>query len=377
MTTEQSIKLVRAAANPLIAPKDVTPSYPDWEVLGVFNAGVHQVEGETVMLLRVAERPQQTDPQHVLIPVLNTEGTAEERQAQPMTIIALDREDAALDFSDPRVVSDQEGNTLYLTSISHLRVARSRDGMQFEIDPSPTMLPEGRMEAWGIEDPRVTLIEDKYYITYSAVSEKGVAVGLMSSPDLQTYTREGLILAPTNKDVAIFPEKIGGKYWMLHRPVPEGLGSPEMWVAALPDLIHWGDHRFQMGLRSGQWDSARIGAGCVPIKTEDGWLILYHGADDQHNYAMGAALLDLEQPERVLARMEQPLMVPEAEYETSGFFANVVFACGAVVKGDEILMYYGASDDTMAAVSFSLKEVMEQLHQTRQKGLDETDATDS
>ncbi|MFS0725708.1 glycoside hydrolase family 130 protein [Paenibacillus sp. 1P07SE] len=370
MTREQSIKLVRAAANPIIAPADVAPSYPDWEVLGVFNAGVHRHDGETVLLLRVAERPRQSDPAHVLIPVLNEEGTAADRQAQPMRIIALDREDESLDFSDPRVVRDSEGNTLYLTSISHLRAARSRDGLRFEVDASPTVLPAGRLEAWGIEDPRITRLEDRYYTTYSAVSEKGVAVGLLSSSDLNTYEREGLILAPTNKDVALFPEKIGGKYWMLHRPVPEGLGSPEMWVASSPDLIHWGDHRFQMGLRPGLWDSARIGAGCVPIKTDEGWLILYHGADDQHNYAMGAALVDLERPDRVLARMEQPLMVPEAEYETSGFFANVVFACGAVVDDDKIMMYYGASDDTMAAVQFSFRQVMEQLSQTRQKGLD-------
>lgn len=352
---------VRAAANPLIGPGDIVPSYPDWEVLGVFNAGVHRHGDETILLLRVAERPRQTDPAQVLVPVLNVEGSEAERLAQPMTIVALDRDDAGLDFSDPRVVRDRAGQTLYLTSISHLRTARSRDGLRFDIDERPTLLPAGAMEAWGIEDPRITWLEDRYYTTYSAVSEKGVAVGLASTADFATFERQGLILPPTNKDVAIFPERIGGKYWMLHRPVPEGLGSPEMWVASSPDLIHWGDHRFLMGLRPGLWDSARIGAGCVPIKTDRGWLILYHGADDQHNYAMGAALLDLEQPDRVLARMEQPLLVPEAEYETSGFFANVVFACGAVETGDEIVMYYGASDDTMAAATLSLKQIMARL----------------
>lgn len=365
---QQQIKIERLAANPLIAPGDVQPSFPDWEVLGVFNAGVAQYGDEVILLLRVAERPRQTDPGRVLVPVLNAERSGDDAEEPIMNIVAVDKENSGLDFSDPRVIRDRKGATIYLTSISHLRVARSRDGVRFTVDEGPTVLPEGPLERWGIEDPRVTRIGDRYHIAYSAVSDRGVAVGWMTTEDFASFTREGLILAPTNKDVAIFPEAIDGKYYMLHRPVPDGIGEPEIWLAESPDLRHWGNHRFLMGLRKGKWDGARIGAGCFPIKTEAGWLILYHGADQSHRYCMGAALLDLQRPDRVLARMEEPFIVPEADYETSGFFHSVIFACGAFVKENQVLMYYGASDDSVACAAVDLPQLMSALQQTEWKG---------
>lgn len=360
MTITQKIEIERSVSNPLITPRDVTPSFPDWEVLGVFNAGVAEYDGEVIMLLRVAECPRQTDPQHVLVPVLDVSSLG--RDSEPaVEIIKVDREDPNLDFSDPRVIRDQDGGTVYLTSISHLRVARSRDGLTFTIDEKPSVWPHDSLERWGIEDPRITALGDRYHIAYSAVSENGVAVGLLTTTDFVSFSREGLILAPTNKDVVIFPEQIDGKYYMLHRPVPDGIGRPEMWLAESPDMLHWGNHRYLMGLRKDSWDGARIGAGCVPIKTDAGWLILYHGADATHRYCMGAALLDLQDPGRVIARMEEPLMVPEADYETSGFFHSVIFSCGAILKGEEIIMYYGASDDSMACATFRLPQLLEAL----------------
>lgn len=360
MTMLQNIEIERSVNNPLITPKDVKPSFPDWEVLGVFNAGVAEKEGEVILLLRVAECPQQTDPRHVLVPVLDLNGRT--FGAEPaVEIVKVDKDDPNLDFSDPRVIRDREGGTVYLTSISHFRVARSRDGLTFTIDETPSVWPADPLERWGIEDPRITRLGDCYHIAYSAVSERGVAVGRLTTTDFVSFRREGLILAPTNKDVAVFPAAINGKYYMLHRPVPEGIGQPEMWLAESPDLEHWGNHRFLMGLREGKWDSARIGAGCVPIQTEAGWLILYHGADRTHRYCMGAALLDLQDPGRVIARMEEPLIVPEVEYETSGFFHSVIFACGAIRRGEQVMMYYGASDDSMACASFHLPQLLEAL----------------
>ncbi|MFR9710505.1 glycoside hydrolase family 130 protein [Paenibacillus sp. MB22_1] len=360
MTMLQKIEINRSVNNPLITPKDVKPTFPDWEVLGVFNAGVAEYEGEVILLLRVAECPRQTDPRYVLVPVLDVNGQTSGSEPA-VEIVKVDREDPRFDFSDPRVIRDKQGATVYLTSISHFRVARSRDGLNFTIDETPSVWPEDPLERWGIEDPRITRLEERYHITYSAVSERGVAVGRLTTSDFVSFRREGLILAPTNKDVTLFPAAIDGKYYMLHRPVPEGIGQPEMWLAESPDLEHWGNHRFLMGLREGKWDGARIGAGCVPIQTEAGWLILYHGADQSHRYCMGAALLDLKDPGRVTARMEEPLMVPEAEYETSGFFHSVIFACGAIVKGEQVIMYYGASDDSMACASFRLPQLLEAL----------------
>lgn len=361
--TTKTIQLHRSPLNPLIMPRDVKPSHSDWEVMGVFNAGVAQYNDEIILLLRVAERPLQVDPDTLIVPLLASDDRSEDHRSL-MRTVKLDRNEPSLDFSDPRVVRDPDGKTIYLTSISHLRIARSKDGERFTVDDHPTIMPEGRMESWGIEDPRVTLLDGTYYIPYSAVSEKGVSVGLLSTIDFVTFRRDGLILAPTNKDVVLFPERVDGLYYMLHRPVPDSIGQPEMWIAQSPDLLHWGNHRFLMGLRD---SDARIGAGCIPIKTDEGWLILYHGADRQHRYYMSAALLDLKRPEQVIARLDEPLMIPEADYEKNGFFQSVVFACGAIVKDGQVIMYYGAADDSMASVSFELAALLDRLKPNERK----------
>jgi predicted GH43/DUF377 family glycosyl hydrolase len=355
VTMRPQIGIRRSPLNPLVTPADVKPSFPDWEVLGAFNAGVAECGDEIVLLLRVAERPRQTDPNKVTVPVMRA--GADGFDDSSVRIVELDRRDPDLDFGDRRVVKNRRGETIWLTSISHLRVARSRDGERFTVDDRPSVVPAGPLETWGIEDPRITMIDGRYYITYSAVSEKGVAVGLMSTGDFRSFRREGTILAPTNKDVVLFPEKIGGKYMMVHRPVPEGIGKPEIWIAESPDLIHWGNHRFLMGLSASGWESARIGAGCVPIRTDEGWLLLYHGADHNHRYCMGAALLDADDPGRVLARTAEPIMEPGAEYETDGFFGGVVFACGAIVRDGLVTMYYGVSDESTACATFRLDDV--------------------
>jgi predicted GH43/DUF377 family glycosyl hydrolase len=363
----ERIRAARSPHNPLIRLEDVKPSRPDWEVIGVFNAGAAKCGDTFVLLLRVAERPRRTDPGRLAVPVLRAagEGGSPAPLADPVETVLLDLNDPELDFRDARVVRDRSGRTVYLTSLSHLRTARSRDGIHFTIDETPSMFPEGPLETWGIEDPRITEIDGRYFLTYSAVSDKGVAVGLAVTDDFRRFRREGVILAPTNKDVVIFPERIGGGYWMLHRPVPERIGLPEIWAARSPDLKHWGDHRYVMGVREGTWESGRIGAGCVPIRTEAGWLVLYHGADRRDIYGMGAALLDLEHPDRVIARLDEPFMTPEEPYETDGFFHNVVFACGAVVDGEKIVMYYGAADQVMARADIDLPQLLQALQRQR------------
>lgn len=349
------MNVYRYSENPLIKVEDVKPSREDFVVIGAFNAGVATFKEETVMLLRVAEMPKQTDPGHVLIPVLD------ETMDEPELIIEkVVKEAEGYDFSDPRVIN-YEGETVYLTSISHLRLARSRDGIHFTIDDTPAVFPETMMESWGIEDCRITQIEETYYITYSAVSSKGVAVGLLSTADFQSYERKGLILAPENKDVVIFPEKINGLYYMMHRPVPGGIGTKEIWTATSSDLLRWGDHRFLMGQRKGHFDSRKIGAGSVPFKTEEGWLAFYHGVDENETYCMGAVLLDLDDPSKILARSEKPVLEPKADYELEGFFGNVVFSCGTVVEGDKVKMYYGAADEMMACAEFSVAEVLQSM----------------
>lgn len=341
--------IVRFAENPLIRIADVPPSRPDFKVVGAFNAGVAQLGEETILLLRVAEMPIESPDDRLAVPVLNERDGSLEIRHLPLS-------DAAYDYTDPRVVK-KLGSFVYLTSISHLRVARSRDGVRFRVEDRPAMFPADAAEAWGIEDPRVTPIGDRFYITYSAVSSKGVAVRLAVTEDFAAFERLPVILPPENKDAAIFPGTIGGKYYMLHRPVPRAIGAPEMWIAESPDLIHWGNHRYLMGLRPDSWDGVRMGGGAVPIETDEGWLELYHGADSTDRYCMGAVLLDKRDPGKVLARSRVPILEPEAEYEANGFFGGVVFSCGALLRDRTVHMYYGAADETMACAELPLEDI--------------------
>ncbi|MBM7094832.1 glycoside hydrolase family 130 protein [Bacillus sp. H-16] len=350
------MNVYRYEENPLVSPIDVTAHRDDFEVIGAFNAGITEYNGEVIMLLRVAERPINNDPAVVKAPVFDPE-TGE------LTVMELNKENPEFDFSDPRTIS-RAGNPdsfVYLTSLSYLRIARSIDGRHFTIDDQPFIFPSNELEAFGIEDPRITKIEDTYYIYYSAVSPVGVGESLVSTKDWEHIEHMGMIFAPENKDVLIFPEKINGKYFALHRPVPKSTGAPEIWIAESDNLRYWGNHKYLIGLREGMWDNGRIGGGAVPIKTEAGWLELYHGASSDNRYCMGAVLLDLNNPAKVLARSEKPILEPEAEYEVNGFFGNVVFSCGALVEGDVVKMYYGAADDSMACAELSLKEILNSL----------------
>lgn len=342
----------RCENNPVIKTEDVVPSRPDFKVLGAFNAGVAEYGDETILLLRVAEAPISEKADEVLVPLLNADGQ--------LVVHHYDKSDSRYDFSDSRFVS-VNGQMVMLTSISHLRVARSQDGVHFEIEREPALFPEHELEAWGIEDPRVTQIGDTYYITYSSASSRGVGAGLAETKDFRSFKKLGMMLAPENKDVMLFPEPINGKYVVLHRPVPKSFGAPEMWIAESPDLVHWGNHRFLMGLSDQGWDSARMGGGAVPIRTERGWLVLYHGADSKHRYCMGAALLDLNDPGVVLSRSSRPFLEPEADYELNGFFGGVVFSCGALVNGDTVRMYYGAADEVMAVADIPLADIFSTL----------------
>lgn len=350
------MKVYRYEKNPLVTPSDVEPHREDFEVIGAFNAGIARYKDEVIMLLRVAERPICEDPEIVKAPVFNIE-------TKELDILEFKLSDEKYDFSDPRVIRQKNSDHTfaYLTSLSYCRIARSTNGQDFTIDPEPFIYPSEKLETYGIEDPRITQIGDTYYIYYSAVSPVGVGESLVSTTDFETIQHHGMIFAPENKDVLIFPEKVNGKYYALHRPVPKSTGAPEIWIAESTNLLHWGNHKHLLGLREGMWDSGRIGGGAVPFKTEKGWLELYHGATKDHRYCMGAVLLDLNDPTKVLARSEKPILEPEADYEVNGFFGNVVFSCGALVEGDTVKMYYGVSDTSMACAELSLSEILDSL----------------
>jgi len=148
----------------------------------------------------------------------------------------------------------------------------------------------------------------------------------------------------------------------LHRPSSPELGGNYIWIAESPDRIHWGNHQLLATTRPGKWDSARLGAGAAPIRTEKGWLEIYHGATKENRYCLGALLLDSNDPSKVLARSEEPIMEPIMEYEKTGFFGNVVFTNGHLVDGDTVTIYYGASDEVICGAEFSINEILQSLN---------------
>jgi beta-1,2-mannobiose phosphorylase / 1,2-beta-oligomannan phosphorylase len=344
--------LVRSDQNPLLTPRDVQPSRPDFEVIGVFNAGVTTFGDEILLLLRVAERPIQTDPGQVLFPQMAADGQ--------LTVQAVARGDSRYDASDPRLVRDLQSKDVTLTSISHIRLARSSNGLHFKVDDQPWLSAEPPYESFGVEDARVSQIDGVYYVNYSAVSPYGISTSLAATRDFEGIDRYGVILPPSNRDVVIFPEKIDRQYVCYHRPMPSLLGRLNIWIATSPDLRHWGEHRIVLE-SGGGWESGRVGGGAPPIRTERGWLSIYHAADPNDRYCLGAFLTPLDEPSRVIARSRQPILVPAAPYETNGFFPNVVFTCGALLRGDELLVYYGASDDVIALARSPLEEVLSSL----------------
>lgn len=341
----------RLEQNPLLSPKDIKPSSSAMTIECLLNPGVFRFENKIWLLLRVAERPEQEDGR-VALPFYNEKGEIE--------ILGFDKADPDLDFTDPRVIRYKGKD--YLTTLSHLRLVCSDDGQKF-YEPAGynPIFGKNKLEAYGIEDCRVIEIEGTFNLTYTMVSHYGVGVGLMQTRDWKKMDRRGMIFPPHNKDCAIFGEKIKGKYYALHRPSSPQLGGNYIWLAESPDLLHWGNHQCIATTREMKWDSARVGAGAAPIKTSEGWLEIYHGANSDHRYCLGALLLDLQDPSKVIARSEQPIMEPTAEYELKGFFGNVIFTNGHLIEGDTLRVYYGASDEVICSAEFSIHSILNSL----------------
>lgn len=346
------MKVSRSPYNPVIEPKDVKPSRADFEVIGVFNPGVIRFRDEVVLLFRVAERPINANQDLVLT------GLYDVTKAD-IVIKEFSRNDPENDFSDPRLII--RPTETYLTSISHLRLARSTDGVNFEIEDTPAVVPANIYETFGIEDPRISFIDGMYYISYVAVSALGVTTCLASTKDFTSFTRHGVIFCPDNKDVVLFPERINGRFYALHRPVSHLFKKHEIWIAESPDLTCWGNHRFCLAPRTGFWDDTKLGAGAVPLKTQAGWLEVYHGADQDNRYCLGAVLTDTTQPWKVLARTEKPIFEPQADYEIEGFFENVVFSCGLLCEEGRLKIYYGLADTSIGYAEIPLQDVLKSL----------------
>lgn len=239
--------------------------------------------------------------------------------------------------------------------VSCIGYAVSRDGVRFNRLQQPLLSPQDEWETRGVEDPRVTYLSDegRFVMAYTAYSPLGITPMFAESTNLITWRRLGpLVTGEDNKDHVLFPRRVGGRYVAFHRR------PPSIWIAFSEDLVHWGNFQMVMGPRSGNWDCKRVGGGGVPIETEDGWLVLYHGYDDEIVYRFGVCLLDLDDPTQVLSRPGGFLLEPRETWELKGDVPRAIFSAANPVVDDTVYVYYGGADRVVGLATCDLNELL-------------------
>lgn len=260
--------------------------------------------------------------------------------------------------------------------LSRFGLAVSSDGTNFQrfADPIFEADLENPYERLGVEDPRISKIEDTYYIVYTAPSVYAaktfrerkfapslshlapwrVRPSLLTTKDWRSFERRGMLMEVDTKDACLLPEKINSEFVLFHRIYPHA------YLTYSTDLKTWHDEKVLFSPREGYWDSERVGLGTPPIKTEKGWLAIYHAVGQGHNYRLGLILLDLKDPSKILYRSPQPILKPEKDYELFGAVPKVVFTCGMVEENDQYLVYYGAADKVIG-LAYLAKDELSQI----------------
>ena len=255
--------------------------------------------------------------------------------------------------------------------VSRFGLAHLRNGVEVaERSSLPVFGPDAHdeRERCGTEDPRITSLDGRYYVCYTAASPRPaikqahrdenvswrVRIAIAVTKDFSDFQRIGFAFpGQDDKNGALFPTRIRGKYYLAHRIFPN------IHLGVSGNLRGWHDLGPLLGVRSGKWDSNRAGAGAPPLWTPYGWLFFYHGVDDQHTYRLGVALLDLEHPRRVLARADNPILEPKESYEREGFVPSVVFTCGVVESEDRYFVYYGGADSVLGVATVSCEAMLQ------------------
>jgi len=348
----------------LLKPEDIKPSFHSWNVKGVLNpGGERMLDGRIMLYARVAETVKEKYKTKYVCPRFSSKNE-----------IAYEK------LGNKDILKKGNSKEIYLKdglcrlpTISHLRkVILDKSGTKIEeiSDKMDFFGTEGEGE-YGIEDARITKIGNKYYMTYVGVStNEGVSTYLASSENMENWNRLGLIFREQNKDVVLFPEKIGGKYVALNRPESNfNFAKPGIWISYSKDLIYWGKESNLIRPRENSWEGNRIGGGCPPIKTSKGWLVIYHGVKDKEEdgrvYSAGVVLLDLKNPEKIIARssIKVPLIKPILNEEKYGFIDNVVFPTAAVLTLDKksLLIYSGGADRVVSVRKIKIKDIFKHL----------------
>ncbi|RPH59513.1 MAG: glycosidase [Chloroflexi bacterium] len=253
--------------------------------------------------------------------------------------------------------------------VSRIGYAVSADGIHWNRLRRPVLEPQDASDARGLEDPRVTAVEGRFYMTYTAYSREvpagivpthlggGVTPMIAVSDNLITWQRLGSIVrGEDDKDHVLFPRRINGRYVALHRR------PPQVWLAESADLVHWPEARMRpiFGPRPGNgWDELRVGGNAAPIETECGWLMLYHAYNNEHVYRLGACLLDLDDPSKVIARPKDFIFEPAELWELRGDVPNVVFSCANPVVDGTVYVYYGGADHVIGLATCPLNDLLD------------------
>jgi predicted GH43/DUF377 family glycosyl hydrolase len=365
----------RISIEPLISPSDVIPSDPRLEVIGVLNPAFFLINGKPSLVVRIDERP--------LLNKSNVQIHSSEFKFIEVAYLKFNQTDflgicqvkvpASYNPYNESVLPElvrqnSNGNgasspDLLLSFISHLRIAEIHEDTIL-IDKTPTIFPFNRFSQFGCEDPRATNIEGNHLITFNAIGKFGGTAWLASVSSTNKTKTKWMLLGPDHKHCALFPIRIDDKYLMLTRPLTRATVSCEgIWLTNSPDLEYWNSPTPLLLPRRGMWDSIRVGPAASPIMLPEGWLLLYYGVDNTYSYHLGAALLNSNNPLRVMARASAPILSPILEWERNGRRADTVFPCGAqfLPNSNKIRIYYGAADMYVGAADLNVPSLMAEL----------------
>lgn len=360
----------------LVTPKDIRPSSPDFEVIGTFNPAAQRLpDGNIVLYVRVIEKLKKTE---------------DSNYCYSPRFVGKDKFKIKIDKFHKRLIknfSDLDfifkDGTKRLCFISHLRrIILNKTGFKvLSIDKKPSFYGVSWDGELGIEDPRITKINDLYVMTYvSLTKDDNISTSYAISNDCINWYRRGVIFGEQDKDVVIFPEIINNRYVAFDRP--EGsfqFSLPHIWIAYSKDLEYWGDNDSVIISKKGDWDYGRKGAGPPPIKTKEGWLLLYHAVVDSNkfkrennleygiileeflSYFVGAALFDLKNPKKIIAKSNSPIISPSKYGKMLLENKIVVFPTGIVMDNDNLLIFSGEGDRITTVKKISLQEILKAL----------------
>ncbi len=253
--------------------------------------------------------------------------------------------------------------------VPHVYFGRSKDALHWEFDPEKIDFRDATGESFQplyAYDPRLVRVEDTYYIIWCQ-DMYGAAIGMAETKDFTSFTRLENPFLPYNRNAVLFPRKINGNFVMLSRPCDNGhTAFGDIFVSESPDMVYWGRHRHVMGRGERWWENLKIGGGAAPIETDKGWLMFYHGVVNTCNgyvYSVGAAILDIDEPSRVLHRCGNYILTPEEWYEERGFVPNVCFPCATIHDSEtgRIALYYGCADSYVGVAYTTAQEIYDYI----------------